>query len=359
MSIYSTINFLQAEGERDGKARGLAEGTSRQLSKLLLRHGKREFGRASDEQRALVVGLADRTDVLALERIRDRFLTARSWTELLAGVAASAEPVPATHHPEYLVPLEFEPAPMPPSIDLNLSATLTSGSKVTVHMRFQRLYQPNLGAVLHEVSQRLEKQTRNPVQIVVLLLWPGADGPAVTGEYRPAKDKVFRYGVARLWEKDVDGMFDSPATAPLAALARFPPERFPEVMRRMTEVISAQDDPEAIGRCWSVAYSSMGLRYSAEEVNRALAHVMPLLREQEDVRATLSQGYYSGHADGQRDGTMEATRRWVLTLGTQKLGEPPPAIRHALETIQGLDRLEQISAKVCKAASWQEMLAMN
>jgi hypothetical protein len=39
MTIYSTINYLIAEGEKDGKLRGHKEGACRQLSKLLRRHG--------------------------------------------------------------------------------------------------------------------------------------------------------------------------------------------------------------------------------------------------------------------------------------------------------------------------------
>src|SRR5437016_2176050 len=109
MSIYSTVDFLHAEAERDGKACGLAEGSSRQISKLLLRHGKRQFGPASEEQRALVVGLADRVDLAGLERIRDRFLTAKSWTELLADVAASGAAVSAPPQPDYLLPHDFDP----------------------------------------------------------------------------------------------------------------------------------------------------------------------------------------------------------------------------------------------------------
>jgi hypothetical protein len=357
MSIYSTVDYLRAEGQKDGERRGLLEGACRQGCKLLLRHGKRRFGPGDDGQRALLEALADRLDQAQLERLQDRFLSARDWAELLAGVTAAGEP-PA--RPEYLLPFEFDPTPLPPSIDQCFQVQTGAGESAVIHLRFQRIYQDNLGAVLHHESERLREQFGHRVETVVLVLWQGADGPAVTGEYRPPGGEVFRYRVTRLWEKDVDEMFHSCATAVFAPLARFPPERLPEVIRRLGEVIAAQaKDAEAEENLWGLTYCCMGLRYPAARVNELLAHVLPIVHRCKDTKGVLSDGYYAGASAGQAEGALQATRSWVLTLGGQRLGEAPPGVREAVALIRSVERLEQLAARALKAAAWQEVLAPN
>src|SRR5262249_17032759 len=156
---------------------------------------------------------------------------------------------------------------------------------------------------------------------IVFLLWPGADGPAMTGKYRLPTGEVFRYHLTKLWEKDVDELFNSIATVAFAPLARFAPERLPEVVRRLEEGIAttAKNDDEKTN-VWFLAYSSMGLRYPAAQVNDLLAHKLPFLLQTPQCRRLLSDGYYAGHSRGEEEGQFQATRRWVLRLGSQRLG---------------------------------------
>ena len=167
MSIYSTVDYLHAEGKKDGERRGLLEGACRQGCKLLLRHGKRRFGPGEEGTRALLEALADRLDQAQLELMQDRFLSARDWPELLAGVTAAGEP-PA--RPEYLLPFEFDPTPFPPSIDQCFQVQTGAEESVVIHLRFQRIYQETLGAILHRESERLREQFRSRVETVVLVL---------------------------------------------------------------------------------------------------------------------------------------------------------------------------------------------
>jgi hypothetical protein len=197
------------------------------------------------------------------------------------------------------------------------------------------------------------------VQSLVLLLWPGADGPAMTGEWLMPSGQVFTYHVTRLWERDVDEMFRGPGTIAMAPLAKFDPARLPEIVRRMEEAIAAQPEAKTRENLWSVAYQSMGLRFPAEQVNQLLAPVLPMLYQHKDFKGTLSMGYYKGHSAGQSEGALQATRNWVLALGTQGLGAPEPRVAQALQTIPSVERLEQLAGRVCKAGTWQEVLAMN
>jgi hypothetical protein len=352
--IYSTIDYLYAQGVKDGRERGLREGACREVCKLLLRHGRRTFGDPSEEQRAVPEALADHLDLGQLERLRDRLPDVSSWAELLEGTTPAPDP-PAP--PEYLLPCDFDPSPMPPSIDTYAKVELLTGQPAVVHLRFQRLYQEDLGAILYRENRRLAEKYGQMVQTVVLVLWPGADGPAVTGEFHTPGGEVFRYLLTRLWEKDADEMFDSPATAAFAPLARFAPERLPEIVRRMINVITAQDDAEAQSSFWSMAYSSMGLRYPAEQVHELLAPVMPRILAHKDARTMMSEGYYAGQSRAEGDGAGRAARDWVLALGTRRLGEPTTALREQLETVANLERLEQIAVQLRKAATWPEALA--
>jgi hypothetical protein len=356
-TIYSTLNYLHDTGAKDGRERGLSEGASRQLGKLLSRHGKRRFGPPPDEQRGLLDRLVERAALPALEQVAGRFQGAQGWTDLLEGISAPEE---TRDDPEYLLPFEFDPEPMPPSIDEFAKVRKITGEPAIIHIRMQRLYQDNIGAVLYKEAQRLQAEHRCSVETAVMLLWQGADGPAMTGEYRVPGGDFFRYHLTRLWERDVDEMFDNLGTLAYAPLGKFEPERLPEVLRRLDEAIETQaKDEKTRENLWVVAYQGMGLRFPAERVHELLKHRLPFILGTQACRGTLSEGYYAGYSQGEADGQFQATRRWVLELGRQRLGAPPAGVEQGLQTIRQLDRLEQLAARVLKGGSWPEVLAPN
>jgi hypothetical protein len=358
MGIYSTLDHLHALGAKDGRERGLCEGACRQLGKLLLRHGKRRLGPPTPAESALLDALIDRAGVEQMGQAVERFATAPGWPEMLAGIEP---PAARPADPEYLLPLEIDPSPLPPSIDEYAKVKgKSTGLPSIVHIRLQRLYQDNIGAVLHRESQRLRKEYHCPVHTAVLLLWPGADGPAMTGEYDVPTGGTFQYHLNRLWEKDVDELFSSLATVAYTPLGKGAPERLPEIVRRMEEIIDSQAPDERMREnLWVVAYQGMGLRYPAERVNELLAHKLPFIYATRPCRGTLSEGFYDGHAKGLEEGMAQATRRWVRTLGGQRLGEPSEELMRALEAVSSLDRLEQIAARALHSASWPAVLAPN
>jgi hypothetical protein len=354
MSIYSTLNHLVALGAKDGKERGCRAGACRQLGKLLLRHGKRALGTPSPEQRALMDQLMEQWNLEQLEQVRDRLPDAASWSALLADIQVLARPA----DPDYLLPFEFDPEPMPPSIDEYARVKKVPGGEVIFHIRFQRLYQENLGAILYRESQQKQAEHHCPVETVVLLLWPGADGPAMTGEYAIPKGGTYRYHLTRLWERDAEEMLNNPSTLAFAPLGKFKPERLGEIIRRMDEAIEARSEEDK-HNLWIVVYSGMGLRFSAEQVHELLAHRMPYLLQTQECRSTMSGGYYDAFTEGEAEGALQAARVWVLTLGRQRLGEPEPAVGKAIETRDSLDQLEQLAARVLKGTTWREVLAPN
>src|SRR5262249_23224698 len=154
-----------------GLDHGQREGACRQLGKLLSRAGKRLFGAPGDEQRDRLDLLARRRALDALRLMRDRLLDAAGWDALLQGCEPPAEE-PA--QPDYLVPVEIDIGPVAPGIDQFTEVSL-AGRPMILHVRMQRLYQPDLGAILYKESQRLQKEHGRPVQAVVTLLHEGAD----------------------------------------------------------------------------------------------------------------------------------------------------------------------------------------
>jgi hypothetical protein len=299
----------------------------------------------------------DRSAGKELEQARDRFLDVPGWTELLALIEPPAER-PAD--PGYVGPFKVDPEPMAPSIDQHARVTLISGEKAIAHIRFQREYQANLGEILYKDSKRLEAEHHCTVMPPgVLLVWPGADGPGMTGEYAIPGGGTYRYHLTRLWERDVEEMFSNVAVAAFAPLSKFAPERLPEVIRRMSEVIDAEVEDEKLrSAVWVMAYTCLGLRYSAEQANELLGKErLVYIMDRPECRSGMSRAFYAGLSEGEQEGAMQATRDWVRTLGGQRLGEPPPLVEQALGMIDTRERLDQLATRVLKAASWPEVMA--
>lgn len=354
MSIFATIDHVYALGEADGRQRGSDEGACQQTGKLLLRHGNRQFGPPTAEERAFLDRLIDAADRRQLERLQDQFLDATSWTALLAHADNPKGPV---SDPDYLLPVDLDLSPPTASVDEYLRVQMLTGEPQVIHLRFQKIYQPEIGAILYKQNRLLRAKYNCPVKTLVIVLWPGADGPAMSGAYRTPEGAVFRWLPTRLWEKDVEETFNSFATCVFAPLARFAPERLPEIIRRMDELVESgartEEDRE---NCWFMAYSSMGLRYSVEQVNALLAHRLDYLYQTEQCRRIRSDGFYAGRSAGLEEGRLQATIRWVLELGRRRLGEPPAPVAAALPTLRSQDRLEQLVARALKSANWQDLM---
>lgn len=354
-SLYSTLQHLVDEGEREGRLAGAREGASRQLARLLSRHGKRRFGPPAEEVRELLDRLVDRVALESLERIQERFGRVTDWDTLLADVLVPEQrPV----DPGYLVPCDYDPSPPAASIDQFKIDSLGDGRVAIVHLRIQRLYQENLGAILYRARKEKMVKYRLPMVTMVMLIHPGADGPTTTGEYAIPTGGTFRYDLIRIWEREPEELLAKGPLVSLAPIGKGARERLPDVVRQMEEVIErTETEAKSYNEAWSLAFMAMGLVYTYEEVHAVLAHRMPFLRQLDESRSALSEGFYEGRSRGQQLGALEVTRRWVLERGKQRLGEPPADVLAALSALTHLDRLDQLAARVLTEASWPAVLA--
>jgi predicted transposase YdaD len=77
----TTYQLIFNKGDKQGEARGLAQGRAAEAQRLLLSLGGQRFGAAAPAVEALVRAI---TDPERLQRITDRLLAATSWDDLLA-----------------------------------------------------------------------------------------------------------------------------------------------------------------------------------------------------------------------------------------------------------------------------------
>jgi hypothetical protein len=61
-------------------------------------------------------------------------------------------------------------------------------------------------------------------------------------------------------------------------------------------------------------------------------------------------------AKGEAKGRAEEARHMLLLIGEEYLGVAGAAVRAAVEAMADVDRLEQLSRKAPRAASWEELL---
>ncbi len=218
----STCRAVQGAGEAEGRAYGLAEARSRTLARLLKSQAKQCFGGTDPAGRATLDSLAQAFACDELEELADSLVKASGWSEWLAGVF---EPPPAPGLPDYTKDVEIDFEPSGPSIDSHMKVTFHGGREGIVHLRFQKIYQPDLDRHLFEETAKLERKFGQEVIVCVILMWPPAEGPGTTGRFEQRDEKgkvkrVFTYTLRRAWEIPPEELTQTVGTMLMAPLSR-------------------------------------------------------------------------------------------------------------------------------------------
>ena len=79
---------------------------------------------------------------------------------------------------------------------------------------------------------------------------------------------------------------------------------------------------------------------------------MSMIEESSFVRIWLDRGEEKGKAEGK----LEGERAIILRLGRKRFGEPDAATLEKLESIQQIERLEEISDRLITATNWIEAI---
>ncbi|MBY0527705.1 MAG: hypothetical protein K2R98_30185, partial [Gemmataceae bacterium] len=233
-------------------------------------------------------------------------------------------------------------------IDTDVSTVTTQADKVIrvggapawlVHIEFQTGRDRHLGHRLLQYNVLLSSRHRVPVQSVVVLLRPEADGSRMTGRMERsvpggARYLEFRYKVVRAWEKPVaEVMKGGIGMLPLAPLSAARRDELPAIIQRMRQRFDREATPAEAARLWTATYVLMGLRYPAVLTAKLLEGVRAM-KESTTYQAILAEGKVEGRAEG--------LRKALLVVGQRQFGEPDKATRATVEAVTDAAHLEQL-----------------
>ncbi len=243
-------------------------------------------------------------------------------------------------------------------VDADLSTLSPEADKVLkiaaappwlLHIELQASYDPDLPKRMRFYNELLDYRHDMPVESVVMLLRPQADGSAMAGELSRTgragrMSKYFAYEIVRLWEVPAEQILSGGiGVLPLAPLAQFAPGTESAIIHRMQERINVEATPGEAATLWSSTLVLMGLRYNRDTAARLLQGVMAM-RESDTYQAILEEG-----------GLNEA-RKLLVRLGTKRLGPLTPADTHTIASISSPEALEALIERVFAVETWEEVL---
>ena len=227
-----------------------------------------------------------------------------------------------------------------------------------LHVELQSGHDREIPRRLLRYNVLLDGRHDLPVESVLVLLRPGADGPALSGAYRrelPGQGPhlEFRYKVVRAWQQPVEAILEGGiGTLPLAPISAVAPEALPGVIRRMEERLDREVSEADAGMLWTATFLLMGLRYEPGFSNLLLREVRAM-KESTTYQAILEEG----EARGKAEGRVEEARRMLLRIGRKRLGEPSEGVRAAIESIVEQERAEILGERLLDVVSWDELLS--
>lgn len=357
-SRSSTCQAVEAEGRELGRSYGLAESTSRTLATLLSRQAREKFGEADPAGRATLDGLARAHATGTLAELGERLVGATGWDEWLAEVDV---PPPAPGLPDYTRDLEINLEPTEPSIDSYMRVTLRSGGNAVVHIRLQKTYQPDLDRHLFESSLKVERKHGSLPIVCVILMWPPAEGPGMTGRYeeRNAQGKVtrvFTYTIQRAWQISAEEVMQGPSTMMLAPLTRGASKRMPEIVRMMADRLrETKADPETVEKLWTTVYWHMGQVCDVDDVHRALGDLLPRIQSMPGYLAARGDAFLKAYSACQHEGRLMAARDLIVRQATARFG-PDPDADAAITSINEPAELEAMAGRVLAAPDRASLL---
>ncbi len=231
------------------------------------------------------------------------------------------------------------------------------------HIEFQVKYKPDLPDRTLRYNVLVYYQHDLPVQSVIFLMRPSADGPRMTGrvDYATAPDGLlsFRYRIIRVWELPLDELLRGDLAAlPLAPLTDEAADRLPDVIRSMESRIQQEATASEADHLWTSTYLLMGVRYPLEEAAALLKGVIAL-EESVTYQDILAKGEAKGEAKGRAEGEAGEARKLLLHFGRKRLGEPDATILSILQSPTSLERLEQLLERLFEVETWSELLRLT
>jgi predicted transposase YdaD len=189
------------------------------------------------------------------------------------------------------------------------------------------------------------------VRSLLVLLQRGADSPQLTGLYERGFlgepfDVALRYRTVRVWEVPAQQWLSGGlGLVPLAPLGDVRPRDLPAVIAQMKQRLDPPLPPSKRAQLWSAAYILMGLRYERTLIQKLLQGVVTM-KESVTYQAILEEGEAKG------------ARKILVLLGRDQFGEPSANVWAALDALADVNRIEELTVRMKRAASWQELLGL-
>jgi predicted transposase YdaD len=130
-------------------------------------------------------------------------------------------------------------------------------------------------------------------------------------------------------------------------------QELPAVIAQMKQRLEATAPKRQQAELWSATYILMGLRYEQALIQTLLQGVGKM-KESVTYQAILEEG----EAKGEAKGRAEEARRILLLLGRDQLGELSAKEQAAVDAVDDVNRLEELTVRLRHAASWQQLLAV-
>jgi predicted transposase YdaD len=225
------------------------------------------------------------------------------------------------------------------------------------HIELQASYDRALPWRLLRYNTLLSTRDELPVECLLLLLRPEADGPALGGRLVTRRagrttGVSFEYTVIRLWELSVESVLSGGlGTLPLAPLAGVDRAALPLVVGRVAERLDHEATPSEADDLWVATYTLFGLRYPEALADQLLRGVRRM-RESVTYQAILEEGREEGRAASR----VEEARALLTLLGEQRFGPPTGEIRATLAAIDDAARLEALARRLLSATGWDDLL---
>ena len=229
-----------------------------------------------------------------------------------------------------------------------------------IHIEVQARWDNTLARRMWRYNALLDLKYDLRVRSVALLLRPTADSKQMTGvlDLRlPDGDRVveFHYSVVRAWQQPVEPLLTGPlATLPMATLADVPVADLPAVLHQIDSRLMAETSPENAAIMMVRTLFLAGMRMDpehVEELKRGL-RTMNILKE-----SSFSRPYFEeGEKVGAKRGQIAGAKKILIDLGQDRFGRLDKATRAKIKSIDDLERLEALSKKTLKVASWADLL---
>ena len=260
-------------------------------------------------------------------------------------------------------------------IDADLSSVTSEADRFVrvaspnclAHIELQSSYDATMGGRILRYNVLGTVKFGLPVQSVVFLLRPEADGPSLSGrvEYRiDGSDDcflTFGYRVVRVWELSAAELLRGAlGTLPLALVSDIDVADLPAAVERMETRLHEEAEPGERKTLWTTAYLLMGLKYPKEFAAQLLRGVQEL-KESVTYQAILEEGelkgVLKGQAKGKIEGKIEGERKMLLLAGEKRFGAPDGSVLAALDGIDSPSRFEGLMSRLFEVESWQELVA--